>query len=94
VPNGTGLRAIDRDGDGFRDGDEHAQCSNPADPASIPGSPCRADIANNDDVIDASDLAMLLSSWGAAGGPADLDCDGIVGGSDLAAMLGSWGSCQ
>ena len=24
VPNGTGLRAIDRDGDGFRDGDERA----------------------------------------------------------------------
>ena len=93
VPNGTGLRAIDRDGDGFRDGDERAQCSDPADPASIPGGTCRADIANNDDVIDASDLAMLLSSWGAAGGPADIDCDGIVGGSDLAALLGTWGTC-
>lgn len=93
MPNGTGLRAIDRDGDGFRDGDERAQCSNPADPASIPGSPCRADIANSDGMIDAADLATLLSQWGGPGS-ADLDCDGIVGGSDLAAMLGSWGSCQ
>ncbi|MDI9402457.1 MAG: hypothetical protein QM516_01170 [Limnohabitans sp.] len=93
VPNGTGLRALDRDGDGVRDGDERAGCSNPADPTSLPGSPCRADIANNDDIIDAADLATLLSAWGTSDPNADLDCDGVVGGSDLATLLGSWGPC-
>lgn len=94
VPNGTGLRALDRDGDGVRDGDERAGCSDPADPTSVPGSPCRADIANNDGTIDAADLATLLSAWGSTDASVDLDCDGTIGGSDLAVLLGSWGPCQ
>jgi YVTN family beta-propeller protein len=93
VPNGTGQRAIDRDGDGFLDGDERAGCSDPADPTSVPGSPCRADIANNDDTIDAADLATLLSAWGSTDPSVDLDCDGTIGGSDLAVLLSSWGPC-
>jgi hypothetical protein len=48
VPNGTGGRALDRDGDGFRDGDERAACSDPADPRSTPDSTCRFDIAGDD----------------------------------------------
>jgi YVTN family beta-propeller protein len=39
VPPGSGLRmGLDRDRDGFRDGDELIAHSDPADPASIPGS--------------------------------------------------------
>ncbi len=94
VSNGTGLRALDRDGDGVRDGDERTGCSDPADPTSVPGSPCRADIANNDGTIDAADLATLLSAWGSTDPSVDLDCDGTIGGSDLAVLLGSWGPCQ
>jgi len=37
VPPGSGERiGIDRDGDGFLDGDEEASGSDPADPASTP----------------------------------------------------------
>jgi hypothetical protein len=93
VPNGTGLRAIDRDGDGFRDGDERAVCSDPANPASIPGGTCRFDIAGNNQTIDGQDLAVLLSAWGGSG-TGDLDCDGVIGAADLAIMLNAWGTCH
>lgn len=97
VPNGTGLRAIDRDGDGFRDGDERAQCSNPADPTSIPGATCRANIAGGTGagdvaIVDGADLAALLNAWGTSG-IADLNCDTFVDGADLSIMLNSWGVC-
>jgi hypothetical protein len=37
VPPGSGERVgVDRDGDGFRDGDERDACSDPADPGSVP----------------------------------------------------------
>ena len=37
VPPGSGLRlAVDRDGDGFWDGDERAAGSDPSDPTSTP----------------------------------------------------------
>jgi YVTN family beta-propeller protein len=38
LPNGTGRRAIDRDGDGFLDGDERLAGTDPDDPASFPGA--------------------------------------------------------
>jgi hypothetical protein len=41
--------------------------------------------------VDAADLAVLLSNWGAAGGEADLDMDGVVGPADLTLLLGAWG---
>ncbi|MFM7259800.1 MAG: thrombospondin type 3 repeat-containing protein, partial [bacterium] len=93
VPNGTGLRALDRDGDGYLDGDERAACSDPNDAASTPGSPCLADIADDDGVIGAADLAVLLSHWGGPGF-GDLDCDGLVGASDLSLLLSAWGACR
>ena len=43
-------------------------------------------------IVDAADLAMLLSAWGPCPGcPADLDGDGTVGPGDLAILLGAWG---
>jgi hypothetical protein len=92
VPNGMGHRAIDRDGDGFLDGDERAACSDPADALGTP-TPCRADIAGLDGLVDGGDLAEVLNAWGHPGGVADLDCDGAVGASDLAFVLNAWGRC-
>ena len=92
VPNGTGGRALDRDGDGFRDGDERAACSDPADPRSTPTSTCRFDIAGRDGMIDGPDLAVLLGNWGGSGA-GDFNCDGSIGGADLAILLGAWGAC-
>ena len=58
---------------------------------------CDADL-DGDRIVGASDLAMLLSSWGTTGGKsgppaADLDGDGIVGAGDLALLLSAWGVC-
>jgi hypothetical protein len=54
---------------------------------------CRADL-NGDGVVGASDLPLLLNSWGTTGASnADLDGDGFVGPSDLAVLLTTWGSC-
>ncbi len=46
---------------------------------------------DRDLVVSASDLALLLGAWGAAGVPADLDESGAVDSADLAFMLGQWG---
>ncbi len=50
---------------------------------------------DRDGQVGASDLAILLGSWGPCldecDCPADLDGDGQVGASDLAILLGSWG---
>lgn len=53
---------------------------------------CTGDF-NVDGVVDGNDLGQLLSSWGAAGGPTDLDQDGITDGNDLGQLLARWGSC-
>ena len=59
---------------------------------SIP-TPCPQDL-DGDGTVGASDLAMLLGSWGACPEcPADFDGDGVVGAADLAQLLGSWGPC-
>ncbi len=44
---------------------------------------------NADGVVDATDLAALIASWGASG-PADLNSDGVVDASDLASLIASW----
>ena len=52
--------------------------------------PFRPEDLNDDGVVNAQDLAALLSDWGSFGGVADLDGDGVVGAADLAAMLSAW----
>ena len=57
--------------------------------------PCPGDI-NLNSVVDAVDLAMVLTSWGTSGGDyprADVNQDGMVNGPDLGALLGGWGLC-
>lgn len=50
---------------------------------------------NNDGIVGAPDLAILLAAWGACAPkqqcPADLNNDGVVGPQDLAALLSAWG---
>lgn len=53
--------------------------------------PCQPADLNCDGIVNGSDLAIVLGSWGpCAGCPADLDGDGIVGGTDIAIILGNW----
>ncbi|MDZ4755512.1 MAG: M12 family metallo-peptidase [Phycisphaerae bacterium] len=52
--------------------------------------PCPSD-RNNDNTVNAADLAILLGAWGGNG--VDLNGDGTTNGADLAIMLGAWGSC-
>ena len=95
VPLGTRIRlGIDRDLDGFRDRDEIDAGSDPADPASVPGT-CAGDIAplGGDGSVNGQDLAVMLSTWGAPG-VGDIDQNGVTDGGDLAALLGNWGACD
>lgn len=50
--------------------------------------PLPADL-NHDGAVNASDLALLLSFWGAGASPADLNGDGRVDSQDLSILL-SW----
>lgn len=57
---------------------------------------CFGDVIENG-VVDGSDLAAVLTTWGTDGGiypRADTNSDGVVDGVDLATVLGSWGSCR
>jgi hypothetical protein len=44
---------------------------------------------NNDTIVNAADLAILLSAWGSTG-PGDVNNSGSVDGADLAALLSAW----
>ena len=58
-------------------------------PASV-GSSCIGDL-NGDQVVDATDLALILGGWGTAA--TDLNEDGSTDATDLAIVLGAWGAC-
>ena len=55
-------------------------------------APCIGDL-NGDGAVSATDLAQILSEWGAGNTTADLNADGIVGAPDLALLLNGWGTC-
>jgi hypothetical protein len=56
-------------------------------------SNCPADL-NGDNVVNVSDLLILLGAWGACPGcDADLNGDDVVNVSDLLILLGAWGAC-
>ena len=46
---------------------------------------------NGDGVVGASDILILLASWGESHVAADLDMNGIVGASDILILLTNWG---
>jgi Dockerin type I domain len=54
-------------------------------PVTVPGD------LNEDGIIDAADLSILLSEWGNPKSVADIDGDGAVGATDLATLLSNWG---
>ena len=54
------------------------------------GTTVRGDL-NDDGIVNAADLAMLLAEWGSSNGAADINGDGIVNAADLAIMLANWG---
>lgn len=63
------------------------------EPPELPQCQCPADL-NGDGSVGASDLAILLGSWGpCADCSADLNADGAVGPFDLATLLATWGPC-
>jgi parallel beta-helix repeat protein len=47
---------------------------------------------NNDGLVDAADLGLLLADWGNAG-ETDANCDGTTDAADLGIVLAGWGSC-
>ncbi|MEE2895334.1 MAG: dockerin type I domain-containing protein [Planctomycetota bacterium] len=52
---------------------------------------------NDDGLVDAEDLGLMLSAWGTDGGEvpaADLDGDGDVRAGDLGLLLSLWGACD
>ncbi len=54
---------------------------------------CPGDVDENQ-VVDFTDLVLLLSAWGPCSGcPEDVDGDGSVGFTDLVQLLGGWGPC-
>ncbi len=57
--------------------------------------PCPADL-DGDGAVGASDLAILLGTWGPVPtpDPPDFDGDGDVDAFDLAILLGAWGPCR
>jgi hypothetical protein len=55
-------------------------------------SNCPADL-NGDDVVDVSDLLLVIDAWGGNGGSADINGDGIVDVGDLLEIVGNWGPC-
>lgn len=60
------------------------------------GDPCLADL-NEDNIVDPSDLLVLLGFWGTCAdcddcvGDFDQDCQ--IGAADLLTLLGDWGPC-
>ncbi len=85
---GTQTRTgIDRDLDGWFDGDEVSVCASPADAADHPGSPLSLDV-NGDLVISVPDIFAFLSAWFA--GNADFDHNGVTAVPDIFAYLSAW----
>ncbi|MSR43820.1 MAG: hypothetical protein EXS15_00460 [Phycisphaerales bacterium] len=60
---------------------------------NIDSTECPPDL-NGDTVIDAADVILLLTSWGASGSQvADINGDLFVDAKDLIYILAHWGSC-
>jgi len=49
---------------------------------------------NGDDIVDVSDLLIVIGYWGSTDSPADVNDDGIVNVSDLLLIISNWGPCE
>ena len=58
----------------------------------VPVVPCDGDL-NDDEVVDGTDISVILGYWGQNDPAYDLDGNGVIDGSDLAIVLGWWGAC-
>ncbi len=67
----------------------HARAMDLFEPLVIP---CDADF-DADGTVGASDLSMILASWGQSKSPYDLTGDGLINASDLSMLLANWGMC-
>jgi hypothetical protein len=96
VPVGSQVRiGVDRDEDGYFDGDEIDAGSDPANPSSTPKNVVTGDLDGDGDV-DTVDFLALLQAWGPCPAPpvpcpADLDDDGEVSVTDFLLLLQNWG---
>ena len=64
-----------------------------ASPCQVQAGSCAGD-ANGDGLVNAADLARVLSAWGScAAKPCDEDfnADGAIDAADLARLLSGWG---
>ncbi|MFG0257414.1 MAG: hypothetical protein ACF8GE_05885 [Phycisphaerales bacterium JB043] len=63
-------------------------------PCALASEMCPPDL-NDDHIIDAEDLGLLLGLWGTTGpSEGDLNNDLIVDGADLGLLLAQWGICE
>jgi predicted outer membrane repeat protein len=49
---------------------------------------------NGDDIVDVSDLLIVIGYWGSTDSPADINDDGIVDVSDMLIVISNWGPCE
>jgi hypothetical protein len=87
--------SADCDGDGIVDRGAVAQgLASDTNGNGIP-DPCECvgDVDQNG-VVAAPDLTLLLENWGESGGVGDLNRSGLVDAADLVMLLSRWGPCQ
>lgn len=59
-----------------------------------PATPCPADIAGDDGLINIDDLLLVINFWGQGGvAPGDVNHNGTVNIDDLLLIINAWGAC-
>lgn len=83
----------DCDGNGITDLEEILLGAPDVDGNGVPDDcvVCPGDL-DGSGVVDGTDLAIVLGSWGTPGG--DVNGDGLTDGVDIAVILGYWGACR
>src|SRR5690606_2061600 len=94
VPAGSGVRlGVDRDLDGYFDGDERAVCADPADAASFPGGPGNAD-CDADFTLTFFDFLCFQDAFAAGEAKAECDGDGQLTFFDFLCFQDAFAGCR